>query len=83
MKLKNSFTLSWCEKHKNWWVTNCPDCMVDVNEADIKKDGIREVVDELEEIFHSAKSEKEVWIKVRELTSRWQAKLKSWGLSNV
>ena len=30
-------TLTWCRKHKNWWVTNCPDCMVDYNEPFIKK----------------------------------------------
>jgi len=30
-------TLTWCKKHKNWWVTNCPDCMVDSNEPAIRK----------------------------------------------
>ncbi len=39
-----NITISWCEKHENWWVTNCPDCMVDANEEDIKKEGRREVV---------------------------------------
>lgn len=21
--------LSWCSKHTQWWVNNCPDCMAD------------------------------------------------------
>lgn len=42
MKANNSFTLSWCEEHSNWWVTNCPDCMVDSNEGDIRKDEFNE-----------------------------------------
>lgn len=43
------------------------------------KAGIRRVVDELEGIFSSAKSEREVWIGVRELTSKWEARLKNGG----
>ncbi len=38
MEAKNNITLTWCEKHKNWWVTNCPDCMVDNNEESIKRE---------------------------------------------
>jgi len=44
---KNSFTLTWCEKHKNWWVTNCPDCMVDANEESIKREGRGEMLEAL------------------------------------
>jgi len=44
MKAEDDFELHWCAKHENWWVTNCPDCMVDANEEGIKKAGIREVV---------------------------------------
>ncbi len=43
MGAKDSFVLTWCKKHNNWWVTNCPDCMVDANEENIKKEGMREV----------------------------------------
>ncbi len=37
--------LSWCAKHKYWWVTDCPDCMVDSCKEDIKKAGRREVIE--------------------------------------
>ncbi len=42
-------TLHWCNPHRNWWVTNCPDCMVDENEDDIKRQGRDEVVHWLKE----------------------------------
>lgn len=45
MEAKKSFSLSWCERHQNWWVTNCPDCMVNSNEESIKQEGRREVVE--------------------------------------
>ena len=45
MKVGDDFTLYWCGKHGNWWVTNCPDCMVDFNEPSIKKAGMQTVVD--------------------------------------
>ena len=51
MEAKQSITLNWCEKHKNWWVTNCPDCMLDANEEDIKQDGRKEVIGELQAIL--------------------------------
>jgi len=38
-------TITWCEKHKNWWVTNCPDCMIDANEESIKREGRKEVIE--------------------------------------
>ena len=47
MEAKYSITLTWCSKHKNWWVTNCPDCMVDANEESIKHEGRMEVVERL------------------------------------
>ena len=39
---KDNFTLTitWCKEHKNWWITSCPECMVDVNEESIKREGI-------------------------------------------
>jgi len=45
MKARDSFSLSWCEKHENWYQYNCPDCMVDTNEQDIKMAGIKGVVE--------------------------------------
>ena len=42
-------TITWCAKHKNWWVTNCPDCMIDANEESIKREGRKEVVEWLKE----------------------------------
>ncbi len=45
MDIKDEITLTWCEKHQNWGVTNCPDCMVDSNEESIKRAGIQEVVE--------------------------------------
>ncbi|MFH1231240.1 MAG: hypothetical protein V1709_07055 [Planctomycetota bacterium] len=44
MENKFDITLYWCNKHKNWWVTNCPDCMIDANEESIKREGTREMV---------------------------------------
>jgi len=45
MKVEYPITLSWCDKHNNWWITNCPDCMVDSNEEYIKRQGRKEVVE--------------------------------------
>jgi hypothetical protein len=29
--------LKWCRKHKNWWITKCPDCVKDESASYIKK----------------------------------------------
>lgn len=34
MKPKDDIRLSWCKKHQQWWVMNCPDCMADSVEKD-------------------------------------------------
>ena len=48
MEAKDSFTLSWCEKHKCWWVSDCPECMVDSNEQELIQKGRQDVVDMVE-----------------------------------
>ncbi len=79
MKAEDSFTLSWCEKHRNWWVTNCPDCMVDSNEPDIRKAGIKEVVDWMIEPCPHTTSKS--YFKPKCICSECkQAKLKEWGI---
>ena len=45
MEAKDTFSLTWCEEHKNWYQYNCPDCMIDANEQDIKRVGRKEVVE--------------------------------------
>ena len=30
------YTLSFCNKHQEWFSNNCSNCMIDDNEADIK-----------------------------------------------
>ena len=74
MEAKYTFSLTWCERHKNWWVTNCPDCMVDSNEESIKREGRREVV----ECMRTHPSE----LEEKDVVCRWfpRAKLKEWGL---
>ena len=90
MKAEDSFTLTWCNKHKNWWVTNCPDCMVDSNEESIKQAGIKEVVDWVEGrprrvdrygnsyviLAHNIASRGAKPV----LTDDWKTQLKEWGL---
>ena len=29
--------LTYCEKHSQWWVNNCPDCMADDTESETLK----------------------------------------------
>ncbi len=57
MEAKDTFTLTWCEKHKNWWVTDCPDCMVDSNEESIKRLGMQKVVDWIKKYKVGAREE--------------------------
>jgi len=45
MEANESFALTWCWEHKNWYQYNCPDCMVNSNEEGIKQEGRREVAD--------------------------------------
>ena len=76
MEAKDTFTLSWCGKHKNWWVTNCPDCMVDDNEESIKQDGRKEVVEWVGRL-----EPQNEWSVIGRFTyNQWQAKLKEWGI---
>jgi len=70
MKANDSFTLTWCAKHENWYQYNCPDCMVDANEEDIKQEGRKEVVE-----FVEAEG---VMSQYLDTLNRWQAKLKEW-----
>ena len=81
MEAKDSFTLSWCEKHKNWWVTNCPDCMVDFNEIEIKKAGMEEVVGWINTHARDSYAGRPLvpdWTAFKH--DDWQAKLEEWGL---
>ncbi len=66
---KDTFSLSWCEKHKNWWVTNCPDCMVDSNEEDIKRQAIRKVME------WTAKEFGVDWSEEKEQLEKWGIEL--------
>jgi len=81
MEAKDSFSLIWCEKHKNWYQYNCPDCMVDANEADIKQAGIKEVVGQInpqiESFIQSPRMPNEMSLCIKVW---WQAKLKEWGI---
>ncbi len=81
MRTLDSVTLNWCNKHQNWWVTNCPDCTIDSNENDIRKAGIKEVV-ELLRVYNP-------WVGSLKPpggfeylleTPIWQAKKKEWGI---
>jgi len=71
MNPEDSFTLTWCPKHKNWWVTNCPDCMVDANEEDIKQAGRKEVASWIGS---------NVVFAYDDAREAWQAQLKKWGI---
>ena len=87
MEAKDSFSLTWCEKHKNWYQYNCPDCMVDANEADIKREGIKEVVDWVLANAIIRKPFGEVNKKADEIIvipiRKWHTKLKEWGLEVI
>jgi len=39
MKRTDAISLEWCEKHKEWWVMNCPDCMAET----VEKDTLRKI----------------------------------------
>ena len=78
MGAKDSFTLQWCAKHNNWWVTNCPDCMVDSNEPEIKEAGRQEVVDYIEEQNDLEDEEPLPYYVMNKKV--WQAQKKEWGL---
>ena len=43
----SSIALDWCEKHQNWYVRNCPDCYLDINEESIKREARWKVGEEL------------------------------------
>ncbi len=79
MKATDGFSLTWCEKHKNWWVTNCPDCMVDSNESTIKQAGRQEVVDWMAENpvrwFFNTNEVAKVY------EAKWQKQLKEWDIT--
>ncbi len=75
MEAKDTFSLTWCEKHKNWWVTNCPDCMVDANEEDIRRAAIWEVVEWENNTFN-----KSITLNQMRATTTYQAQLKDWGI---
>lgn len=68
-------TLTWCKKHKNWWATNCPDCMVDFNEPTIKMASIREVVGWIDKTFAGGITKAQMMA-----TNTWQVKLQKWGI---
>ena len=88
MEARYSFTVSWCNKHKNWWITNCPDCMVDSNEAEIKKAGRKEVVEFVDDLIigiDNCKFEERLdgdkgCIVLDMNENQWQAQKKKWGI---
>lgn len=45
MKPEDDIQLWWCAKHRQWANLNCPECMLEINESDIKREGMREVVE--------------------------------------
>ena len=79
MEAKNSITLYWCGKHKNWFVLNCPDCMLDANEADIKREGIKEVVEWIEHVRGREWDHGELWHCIPD--TALQTQLKKWGVA--
>ena len=50
MEAKDEFTISWCEKHKQHWVQNCPDCMAEDCLEEGRKAGINLVWKELQNL---------------------------------
>lgn len=78
--------ISYCKKHKQYWIWNCPDCMVDDYREQGYKAGIREVV----ELVNSCEIRTDVhqedgslFLRVGDISilkEYWQAKLKEWGL---
>lgn len=72
---KDTFTLSWCEKHKNWNQYNCADCMLDANEEEIKRKGIRKAVEWL-----NANTTFRYGIAIS--NDKWKAQLKEWFKDN-
>ena len=87
MEAKDSFTLTWCNKHRNWSQSDCPECMVNSNEEDIERAGMRKVVEWIRNgtvmqvprgtRVYRADKEK---VLVQFDYTEWQAKLKEWGL---
>ncbi len=78
MNVTDSFLLNWCGKHKNWWVTNCPDCMVDSNEESIKQAGRQEVVKWIRENgphYNCSECGYE-----QHIDDDWHEQLKEWGI---
>ena len=75
MEAKNSFTLTWCEEHKIWYQYNCADCLLDVYRPVYKKEGIKVVVDDIEEAINKAKVRHTISA-VLVCLEKWQAFLK-------
>jgi len=34
MEPTDTISLHWCERHEQWWVTNCPECMAETVERE-------------------------------------------------
>lgn len=45
---EQKITLYWCEEHKQWWAVNCPDCMADTVEQEMKARTARSLIEEIE-----------------------------------
>ena len=85
MEAKESFTLAWCGVHENWYQYNCPDCMIDANKEEIRREGRREVVEYLDKhtgaMIRLVSNGGETIKTTFEIdSSDWLAKLKEWGL---
>ena len=44
MKIDDDINLTYCKKHSQWFVMNCADCMIELNEDDIKQEGYRQAL---------------------------------------
>jgi len=81
MEAKDTFELklTWCRKHRNWWITNCPDCMVDSNEENIKQAGRKEVVEFMLDRLERFKIAPKL-IGFTMLSEDWEEQLKEWNI---
>ena len=76
---KGEISVTWCKKHSNWWVINCPDCMVDDNEESIKRVGMKKVakwIIENSTMYYSSSPKELLFVE----KDGWQQKLRDWGI---
>ena len=76
----------WCDKHGEYFSNNCSECMLASNEAYIKREGIKEVVEWIEKDRYEVNQKNIPALGIIPLSlihlERWQAKLKEWGISD-